>query len=302
MTKKDFSIVKNIMSTKSIKSKIWFWVFAVYFLCFVLRIVEYFFIRTDSTLFGEAFIHKMLGIIILFWIAWVLSFNIEEIGFSNQKIIHNLFIGLLLGIFCFSIGYIIEILVLQNSGIFKTVSLFVTSYSVTGNLGNHTELIFFVICFAGNIINVVMEESVFRGLFQKLFERRYSFWLSAFFASVLFGFWHCIAPIRSFTDGDINKMQLIINLLILIGSSTLIGLKYTLLHKLTGSLFAGMADHFVNNTIVNILHVVDVSGIDQLQIIRISIAQTISFVILLFVYLRIQQKHNSLAKKVELQF
>jgi hypothetical protein len=79
-------------------------------------------------------------------------------------------------------------------------------------------------------------------------------------------------------------MQLIMNLLILIGSSTLIGIKYAMLVRLTGSLYLGMADHFVNNTIINILHVVSPSEIDQLQTIRISIAQTISFVIVFIVY------------------
>ena len=172
----------------------------------------------------------------------------------------------------------------QNLGEFDKLSLFVTSYSVNGNLGNHTEAIFFIICIFGNIINVVMEEGIFRGLFQNLFERRYSFWPSAIFASLLFGLWHCVGPIRSFTDGDSNRMQLIMNLLILIGSSTLIGLKYAMLSKITGSLYAGMADHFVNNTIINILHVVSISEIDQLQIIRISIAQTVSFIIVFIVY------------------
>ncbi len=97
-------------------------------------------------------------------------------------------------------------------------------------------------------------------------------------------FFKCVGPIRSFTDGDSNRMQLIMNLTILMGSSTLIGLKYAMRSKITGSLYAGMADHFVNNTIINILHVVSISEIDQLQTIRISIAQTVSFIIVFIVY------------------
>ena len=85
-------------------------------------------------------------------------------------------------------------------------------------------------------------------------------------------------------------MQLMMNLLILIGSSTLIVLKYAMLAKITGSLFAGMADHFVNNTIINILHVISISEIDQLQTVRISIAQTVSFVIVLIIYLRYHKR------------
>ena len=266
------------------KNKIWIYVLTVYFICFCFRFLEYFLIRTDSTFFGEAFIHKLLGIIVLFVTAGFLYITPGEMGFLRSKFSKNLLRGFLLGLFCYFLAYTVEIIIVQNLGEFDKLSLFVTSYSVNGNLGNHTEAIFFIICIFGNIINVVMEEGVFRGLFQNLFERRYSFWPSAIFSSLLFGLWHCVGPIRSFTDGDSNRMQLIMNLLILIGSSTLIGLKYAMLAKITGSLYAGMADHFVNNTIINILHVVSISEIDQLQTIRISIAQTVSFIIVFIVY------------------
>ncbi|BDC91998.1 hypothetical protein TRBR_00950 [Treponema bryantii] len=266
------------------KNKIWIYVLTVYFICFCFRFLEYFLIRTDSTFFGEAFIHKLLGIIVLFVTAGFLYITPGEMGFLRSKFSKNLLRGFLLGLLCYFLAYTVEIIIVQNLGEFDKLSLFVTSYSVNGNLGNHTEAIFFIICILGNIINVVMEEGVFRGLFQNLFERRYSFWPSAIFASLLFGLWHCVGPIRSFTDGDSNRMQLIMNLLILIGSSTLIGLKYAMLAKITGSLYAGMADHFVNNTIINILHVVSISEMDQLQTIRISIAQTVSFIIVFIVY------------------
>ena len=47
-----------------------------------------------------------------------------------------------------------------------------------------------------------------------------------------------------------------------------------------------MGDHFVNNTIVNILHVVSNTGADELQFVRITIAQTISFIVVLIFYLK----------------
>ena len=71
------------------------------------------------------------------------------------------------------------------------------------------------------------------------------------------------------------------NCLILILSSAVVGYKYGLITKITGSGFMAMGDHFVNNTLVNILHVVSENGADQLQIIRISIAQTLSFILVL---------------------
>ncbi|MCR5699148.1 MAG: CPBP family intramembrane metalloprotease [Treponemataceae bacterium] len=271
------------------KKHIWLYVLAIYSLCFALRLIEYFLIRTDSTFFGEAFIHKLLGIGILFAAIKLFSYNVGDVGLRGKtpvayKIPLSLLLGLALGILCYGISYGTEIAILAKSHKLEKIALFVTSYSVDGNIGNQTAFIFFLICILGNIINVVMEEGIFRGLFQKLFEERYKFFISVFFASILFGLWHCVGPIRSFTDGLSGTKELAVNLAILIGSSTLIGIKYSLLAKITGSLYAGMADHFVNNTLINILHVLSIGGTDELMIIRISIAQTLSFLIVLVLY------------------
>ena len=41
----------------------------------------------------------------------------------------------------------------------------------------------------------------------------------------------------------------------LIVSSTLVGLKLAMITYMESNLYMGMADHFVNNTIVNLLHI-----------------------------------------------
>lgn len=46
-----------------------------------------------------------------------------------------------------------------------------------------------------------------------------------------------------------------------------------------------MANHYFNDFIVNILHVQSQTGTDQLMFVRISIAQGISFMLVLFWYL-----------------
>ena len=75
------------------------------------------------------------------------------------------------------------------------------------------------------------------------------------------------------------------NCLILILSSALVGFKFCLLTKLTGSVYMSMGEHFVNNTIVNILHVLSAGGADIYQVIRISIAQSLSFTVVLILFL-----------------
>ena len=262
-----------------------FIVLIIYIICYIFRILEYFILRTDKTFFGEAFIHKILGIIVLYTVIKSMSFNYENIGFTRKKVIFYLRQGLLFGIFVYSISYGIEILINMSHGQFKSLEFYVSTYSVEGNIGKQTTIIFFLICILGNIINVIMEEGIFRGLLQKLFEQKYNFLLSAILSSLLFGFWHVVAPLRSYYDGTISFEEMFINIIILFVTSTLVGFKFSMMTKLTGSLYMSMGDHFVNNSIINILHIVSKDGsIDKLLVMRISIAQTLSFLIILMYF------------------
>ena len=261
-------------------------VLGIYVICFVFRAVEYFFLRTDQTVLGEAFIHKLTGIVILFAAARYYGFsNKDVVGFSNNKILKNTLKGLGFGLAVFTLAYSVEILILVIQGRFESLSFYVSAYSVDGNVGNQTAFIFFIMCFLGNIINVVMEEGVFRGLFQKILEKKYSFFIAAVIASSLFGMWHIMSPFRSFCDGTMSTGGFAANSIMLIVTSALVGFKFAMMTKLTGNLYMAMGDHFVNNTIVNILHVISAGGADQMQVVRISIAQSVSFIIVLVWYL-----------------
>jgi membrane protease YdiL (CAAX protease family) len=86
----------------------------------------------------------------------------------------------------------------------------------------------------------------------------------------------------------------VMSAIMLILTTGITGAKFCLLTKITGSLWMPMVDHFFNNTIINLLHVATTSGVDELQVIRISIAQAISFLIVLFIYWKIgaQKRHT----------
>ena len=64
---------------------------------------------------------------------------------------------------------------------------------------------------------------------------------------------------------------------------------------MTGSLFIGIGDHLFNNTIAtNMLHIVTNTGADELQIVRILIAQIILFMIVCLIYKKMKnRKQNS---------
>ena len=261
-------------------------VLIIYLICFAFRALEYFVIRTDQTFFGEAFIHKLIGVGILIGAVFFFSYKFEDIGFKTGKAFFDILKGLAFGIGTFVLAYGLEVIILAAQNSFKALELYVSAYSVNGNFGKRTDFIFFLICIIGNVINVVMEEGLFRGLFQKMLGDKYKFIIAAVIASLLFGIWHIMSPLRSYLDGEMSVGGFIANTAMLIGTSALVGFKFAMMGKLTGNLYMAMGDHFVNNTIVNILHVVSLEEeTDQLMTIRITIAQSVSFTIVLIWYL-----------------
>ena len=262
----------------------------IYLLCFAFRLLEYFLLRTDETVWGEAFVHKLIGIGNLFIAVKYYNFKFAEIGFTRDKMWYNLTGGLAFGLIVFIPAYLVEIIIAVMQGRFETLALYVSAYSVTGTIGNQTGFLFFVICIVGNMINVIMEEGIFRGLFQKILERKYSFVLSAAIASGLFGIWHIMAPVRSYYDGTMSYNGFVANTILLVATSALVGFKFALMTKLTNSLYMAMGHHFINNATVNMLHVVSNTGTDELMVVRITIAQTVSFVTILVWYIYVQRK------------
>ncbi len=123
-------------------------------------------------------------------------------------------------------------------------------------------------------------------MFVRLLEAKNSFIKSHVVTSVLFGLLDIAAPVRSLLDGEISPKGKMVTAIILVLTTGITGAKFCLLTKITGSLWMSMADHFFNKYIINLLHITTISGADQLQVIRISIAQTLSFLIVLIIYFK----------------
>ena len=279
------------------KEKSLYAVILIYLLCFVFRFMEYFILRTDETFWGEAFVHKLIGIVILLIAVRIYGFKLTETGFAKDKILHSLSGGLAFGLYVFVPAYLAECIIILIQGKFEALDLYVSAYSVNGTIGNQTGFLFFMICIIGNIINVIMEEGIFRGLFQKILEKKYSFILSAAIGSCLFGLWHIMAPARSYYDGTMSSSGFIANTILLVTTSGLVGFIFALMTKLTNSLYTAMGHHFINNTIVNMLHVVSGTGTDELMVVRITVAQSISFVTVLIWYILSHRKSSDSTAK-----
>lgn len=242
-------------------------------------------LRMDETFFGENFINKVFGILVVFIVLRFLNWKWSDIGFAKTGFFKNIGIGLLIALCSFVISYSVEVIILKCQGHDIGLEIFTTGFSLTGEATIHTGIGFILMCVFFNIINVIMEEGTFRGLFYNIAVIDHSSKFACIFQAFLFGVWHIVTPLHNLIDGDINIGSFIglgIGYIVLAG---MMGIKWELLYRMTGSLYAGMADHFFNNCIAtNLLHVVTENGVDEMMIIRVAIAQLLSFIIVLLVW------------------
>ncbi|MDR2883666.1 MAG: CPBP family intramembrane metalloprotease [Deferribacteraceae bacterium] len=252
-------------------------ILSLFLVILILRIIDSFILRTDQGIIGELFVHKLAGVALLLIVA-------RDI-FNAKHRLHGVLSGLAIAGIAYLTAYTVEIAIAYMQGGKPSLQFYVTSYQIMGNTLLNSGVAFVIICIVGNIINVVMEDGIFRGLFIRLGERQWSFARANLFAALLFGIWHAIMPIRNYIDGDQSLTGATISALIILFSSFLFGVQLGWQYRISGSLWSGMTVHFINNTSANLLHVV-VNGMEGSPTMRIAIAQTIMFVLVVILYMR----------------
>lgn len=278
------------MKSKIEKYPVWSSI-VIFLICIAARFVEYFAIRTDETVIAENFIHKVFGIILLLCVLKLLGLKQRDIGFKKENFLKNLGLGALLGAVCFTVSYAVEMMIISAQNGEPHLEIYASGFSITGEQVKNTGLVFMLLCVLFNIVNVWMEEGVFRGLFLNILQPKHLFWYANLTTALLFGVWHWVMPMRSYLDGTSTLANLLVMGIGYIILSGIMSIKWGMMYKMTGSLWAGLGDHLFNNVVAtNLLHVVSNTGADEWQIVRILLAQVISFVIVAVIYSKNREK------------
>lgn len=265
----------------------------VFVLCCIARIVEYFFIRTDETILAENFLHKVFGILILAAIVKAGKISWEEIGFHKSGIGKNLLRGFALGSLCFTVAYTIECVLLYCMNGNVQLSVYTSGFSLNGEAVRQQGVLFILLCIGFNLINVWMEEGIFRGLFDRLLANKMSYTGMILFIGFLFGIWHWVMPMRDYLEGNSTLGNLLVMGIGYILLSGIMSVKWSILYRITGSLWMGLGDHLFNNVVVtNLLHVISDNDADSMQIVRIMIGQLLSFALVMIYYKKYKVKQN----------
>ena len=257
--------------------------FIIFTICLIARVIEYFVIRTDESILSENFLHKVFGIILLWTILYYAKLKWRDIGFNTKDVFSGIGKGMLFGFICCVFAYAIEGLILYNMNHSFKLTFYVTGFSLNNEMSQQTGIVFIFLCIIFNIINVWMEEGIFRGLFTKILED-ISYNTSLFLIAFLFGIWHLVMPFRDYMEGKSSISNLLVMGIGYVILAGMMSIKWSLLYRMTGSLWIGLGDHLFNNVISNLLHVVSNNEVDNMQIVRILIWQILSFVIVLIIY------------------
>jgi len=230
---------------------------ALYLIAWILRVVDILMLPlAEST--GEAFLHKALGFVMVLVYVYAAGQTVSKIGLHGRSVRGALWIG--------------------GAGI---IAIYVVSFSiqwfVSNAAGDRPELVIMALddrtglaggvgfalwLFLGNLINSFMEEGLFRGVMLTHFRLRLTPWRANWLQAVIFGLWHIAWPIQHFVSGDTDAAGAATEAVTMVIAATVSGLAYGYLYLKTDNLWAPWLGHTLNNTILNLVHIRTVAGLD----------------------------------------
>ncbi len=239
----------------------------------ILRIIDICVLRLDEVL-GEIILSKSLGFaLVVGYTLWV-GQHLPTIGLHSRRLVPAIAIGAGLTIAAFLIATFVQILTLapDQSLILRAVD------PKTGMTGGAA---FAVLLLTGNVINGFMEEGLFRGIMLPHFLQSMRFRDANLLQAALFSAWHLVWPIKAWLSGDVSAGGAVAQAGLLLSGAFIAGLVFGYLFWRTGSLWAPMTAHFLNNVMHNLLQVQTASG-DLQPAVVLSVVSVVALAFLTF--------------------
>lgn len=275
----------KLLSTKKITKKLSnniVLILLLFVACSIVKDIEFIFIKTDQTILAENIICKLFCIAVLVASLFIKKIKFNAIGFKLKGFLRAAFFGIFLGVVTFSISYFVEFLILKRLGKTPHLECFITNFALSSQNVKTLSISAIGICVFGNLINVFAEEGLFRGLFLHLGKENLGFKKSNLLQGLLFGAWHLVSVFIWVLDGSLSVFNAIIFGIGYFLLALCLAYEWGLCLELTGCIWAGCFEHFINNFSSNFLHTVTQTGIDEMQIVRITLSNILSLLIVLF--------------------
>ncbi len=244
-----------LMLTKKQKNTLLYILF-VFILCSAAMDFEFLVLKTDETFLAENIFCKLFALLMIYLCLEDRKLTWRSIGLRRSGITKGMILGFSIGIITFTASYLVEFILLLILGKSPRPGFYLTSFSLTNRTATKLTVSAILICIAGNIINVLAEEGLFRGLFYKLGRRALSVKYANLLQALLFGAGYLL-------------------------TAGISGFAWGLCVTLTGTLWTGIFQHFFSNVIGSFLHVVTATGTDELQIFRLALSNVLSLLLVI---------------------
>ncbi len=252
--------------------------FLILLIAFLLRLNDLFILKIDE-LFGEIIISKTLGFLLILLFLFFTKERLSSIGLHKQNLWFCISIGFFINLGIYLLAYGIEYFML----LFGNQSPSLIFSAIDPKQGGSGGILFGIWLIVGNLINALMEEGLFRGVFLPIFKIRHTFWKANLFQALLFGIWHLVWPLKSFLTGEQSLASAFMNSLILMLGTVTFGFIWGFMFQMTNSLWTSIAAHFAANTIQNIMHINSNNGIDAMAFLRGTFASLLGIACLFLI-------------------
>ena len=226
-------------------------------IAFIFKWVDTFVLRLDERL-GEIILCKTLGFVLVIVFVWACGRKLQDIGLHGRRLGLSLFIGILITVIGLVVSYGVEFVAQLSKQPVLHFEAIDPKAGVTGGF------LFVLWMILGNIVNSFMEEGLFRGVMVRLFRVKLSFWWANALQAFLFGIWHLPWVLKWMQTGRIEEQGGIAAAAFgQFMPMLLIGLVWGYFYLKTGSLWVGWVFHFLNNSVLNLLHITTTDGLDS---------------------------------------
>ena len=116
-------------------------------------------------------------------------------------------------------------------------------------------LIFVYFTFMTNLVIVMMEEGLFRGIFlpMSLSVTKTHFWKANILQAFLFGIWHWIWPLKELVSANMTMEEVILYAIIYFIMSFSIAIPWGYYYYKTGSILVSVGSHLIWNTLLGLI-------------------------------------------------
>ncbi len=228
---------------------------------------------------GEIILSKSLGFLLVILYLWAVGRSLTAIGLHGRSVGKALAIGAGGVALVLLVSYGLQFSILVIAG--KEPSLVLTAIDPkTGMTGS---LSFALLLIVGNFINSFMEEGLFRGVMLRHFRVSLTFWGANFLQAALFALWHLNWPAKQFITGQMDLGSTVFQSIIVLIATGIYGFAMGYLYLVTNNLWAAWLVHTINNSVLNMLHIRTVEGLDSdMAVLQIVLTLGYLVVILLF--------------------